>query len=105
MRLHVLLLQLRQELLVLRRLRALQPLLPIDGQFFKSFGHAAVGEVFEKGVGVEEVGLEEVELGSEAFCVGEVGGVVVEEFDGALLQVLRLADLEADLLKLLLEVL
>jgi hypothetical protein len=104
-RLHVLLLQLAQELVVLWALRALRPPLALDAHLRQAFGLHAGREVLQQRVGVEEVGLEEVELGGQPFGVGEVGGVVVEELDGALLQVVRLADLEAHFLELPFEVL
>ena len=45
-------------------------------------------------VGEEEIGFEEVKFGSQAFCVGQIRGIVVKEFGGTFFQVLNLANLE-----------
>jgi hypothetical protein len=61
---HILLLQLVQKLLVLRSLSALQPTLRLDVDFLKGFGHFVRSEVVEQWISVEQIGFEEVELGS-----------------------------------------
>lgn len=103
-RLHVFLLQLAHELLVLGRLGGLQPALGLDVDLLEGLRKFVGGEVVEERVGVEEVGFEEVKLGCESLCIAEVGGVVVEQLNCALLQVLSFADLEEDFLKLPLKV-
>lgn len=100
MSLHVLLLELAYELLVFWGLGRLQPALGLDVDLLEGFWEFVGGEVVEQRVGVEEVSLEEVKLGCEAFCVAEIRGVVVEEFNCALFQILGLTDLEENFLKL-----
>lgn len=100
MSLHVFLLELAYELLVFWGLGGLQPALGLDVDLLEGFWEFVGGEVVEQRVGVEEVSLEEVKLGCEAFCITEVRGVVVEEFDCALFQILGLTDLEENFLKL-----
>jgi hypothetical protein len=62
-RLHILLLHFADVLFVLRGFGALQPLLAIDVDFLEGFRHLAVGEVLKEGVGVEKIGLQQIELG------------------------------------------
>ena len=61
-------------------------------------GYGIIGKVSEKGIGVKEVGFKKVKLGCESFGIGEIRGVVIEEFNGALLEVVRFAYLKVDLL-------
>ena len=90
MSLHVFLLEFAYELLVFWGLGGLQPTLGLDVDLLEGFWEFVGGEVVEQRVGVEEVSLEEVKLGCESFCIAEVRGIVVEEFNSALFQILSL---------------
>ena len=61
--------------------------------------------MLQKRVSKEYISFEEVKFSSQAFSVGEIGSIVVEQFLSALLQVLHFAYLKIYLLQLSLQML
>lgn len=59
----------------------------------------------KKRIRIEEIGLKKIKLGSKTLGVGQIWSIIIEKFNGALLQVLCLADFEENFFKLTLQML
>ena len=57
----------------------------------------------KKWIRIEEIGLKKVKLGSKTLGIGQIWCIIIEKFNGTLLQVLCLADFEENFFKLTLQ--
>lgn len=104
MSLHILLLQFRKVFRIFRRFRALDPFLRIDVGVLQRLRHFVTRQRFQKRVRVKEFCLDQVELGSKSLRVFQKRTVVVEQLNGAFLQIECLLHLEPNLFQFPFEV-
>jgi hypothetical protein len=62
-----------------------------------------MGQILKKRIGVKQIGLQQIKLGCQSFSVGQVRGIVVEEFHGAFFEIVSFADFEENLFEFFLK--